>query len=82
MFSIHNTEEVGINLIFIQLPKASLSVWLITTFLLGGIAGISLSALTILMLKTRLGSSKRKINNIQKELDQLRITNLKDVVQS
>lgn len=80
MFTIHNTEKVVIDLVFIQLPEASLSLWLIATFLAGGFIGILLSVMTVWMLKTRLGSARRKIASTQKELDQLRVTNLKDAV--
>jgi putative membrane protein len=78
MFTIHNTEKVAIDLVFFQLPEASLSVWLIATFVLGGILGVALSIMTVLMLRTRLGSARRKIASTQKELDQLRVANLKD----
>ncbi len=80
MFTIHNTEKVVIDLVFIQLPEASLSLWLIATFLAGGFIGVLLSIMTVWMLKTRLGSARRKIASTQKELDQLRVTSLKDAV--
>ncbi|MCP4594955.1 lipopolysaccharide assembly LapA domain-containing protein [Neptuniibacter sp.] len=80
MFTIHNTDKVTIDLVFVQLPEASLSLWLIATFVLGGFLGVLLSTLTILMLRTRLGSARRKINTTQKEIDQLRVSTLKDAV--
>lgn len=80
MFTIHNTDKVVIDLVFFQLPEASLSIWLIATFLMGGFMGILLSVMTVWMLKTRLGSARRKIATTQKELDQLRVSNLKDAV--
>ncbi len=80
MFTIHNTDKVTIDLVFVQLPEASLSLWLIATFVLGGFLGVLLSMLTILMLRTRLGSARRKINTTQKEIDQLRVSTLKDAV--
>lgn len=79
-FSIHNTDKVAIDLVFIQLPEASLSLWLIAAFVTGGFLGVVLSVFTIFTLKTRLGSAKRKISSAQKELDQLRVSNLKDAV--
>jgi len=79
-FSIHNTEKVVIDLIFIQLPEASLSLWLIAAFVLGGFIGVILSVFTILVLKTRLGSAKRKVSSAQKEIDNLRVSNLKDAI--
>ncbi|MGH1461453.1 MAG: LapA family protein [Neptuniibacter sp.] len=79
-FSIHNTEKVVIDLVFIQLPEASLSLWLIAAFVVGGFLGVILSIFTVFTLRTRLGSAKRKVNSAQKELDQLRVSNLKDAV--
>lgn len=79
-FSVHNTEKVVIDLVFIQLPEASLSLWLIAAFVTGGFLGVILSVFTIFALKTRLGSAKRKMSTTQKELDQLRVTSLKDAV--
>ena len=80
MFTLHNTAEVAIDLIFIQLPAASLSVTLIATFAVGTLLGLLLSSVMIIALKTRLGSAKRKISSTQKELDKLRVSNLKDAV--
>jgi uncharacterized integral membrane protein len=78
LFTIHNTDKVGIDLVFVQLPQASLSLWLIAAFVLGAVCGITLSVLTILSLKTRLNSSQRKVAAFRKELDQLRTAGLKD----
>jgi putative membrane protein len=80
MFTIHNTEKVTIDLVFFQLPEASLSLWLIATFVLGGFMGILLSVMSIILLRTRLGSARRRVDNKQKELDQLRVSSLKDAV--
>lgn len=80
MFTLHNTTEVAIDLIFIQLPAASLSFTLIATFAAGTLLGLLLSSVVVFALKTRLGSAKRKISTTQKELDKLRVSNLKDAV--
>lgn len=80
LFAIHNTDKVTIDLVFIQLPEASLSLWLIATFVLGGFLGVIISVATILMLRTRLGSARRRVDHKQKELDQLRVSTLKDAV--
>lgn len=80
MFTIHNTEKVTIDLVFFQLPEASLSLWLIATFVLGGFMGILLSVMSIILLRTRLGSARRRVDIKQKELDQLRVSSLKDAV--
>ena len=78
LFTIHNTEQVSIDLVFVQLPEASLSLWLIAAFVVGAASGIALSVVSILSLKTRLRASQRKVVAFRKELDQLRTAGLKD----
>jgi len=72
MFTIHNTEKVSIDLIFMQLPEASLSLWLIAFFVLGGILGSVFSSLAVLGLKTKLTLSRRKVEAVNKELSNCR----------
>lgn len=78
MFTIHNTEKVSIDLVFLTLPEASLSLWLIAAFVLGGVLGFLLSSIAVVSLKARLMGSRRKVNATSKELDQLRTASLKD----
>ena len=78
MFTIHNTEKVSIDLVFLTLPEASLSLWLIAAFVLGGVLGFLLSSVAVVSLKARLMGSRRKVNATSKELDQLRTASLKD----
>ncbi len=78
MFTIHNTEKVAIDFVFFTLPQASLSLWLIAAFVVGGIAGFALSSLAVITLKTKLMSSRRKITAVTKELDTIRTASLKD----
>lgn len=78
LFTIHNTDQVAIDLVFFQLPEASLSLWLIAAFVLGALSGVMISLLAIMSLKTRLHSSRRKVVAFRKELDQLRTAGLKD----
>lgn len=79
-FSTLNTDLVKIDLFFVSLPEASLSVWLMASFVLGGVVGIVVSSFVVMMLKVRLGAAKRKISAANKELDQLRTTSLKNSV--
>lgn len=78
LFTIHNTQPVSIDLVFFTSPEASLSLWLIAVFVLGGVCGMLLSSLTLVALKTRLRSSRRKEQAFRQELDQLRTAGLKD----
>ena len=78
MFTIHNTQKVTIDLVVLTLPEASLSLWLIAAFVVGGLAGFVLSGVAIVSLKTRLMSARRKMAANTKELDKLRTAALKD----
>lgn len=78
LFTIHNTQPVSIDLVFFTLPEASLSLWLIAVFVLGGACGMLLSTFALLALKTRLRSARRKEQAFRKELDQLRTAGLKN----
>lgn len=80
LFTIHNTQTVMIDLVFLQLPEASLSLWLMAFLAIGALLGVLLSIVTILVLRTRLGVARRRINSARKELDELRVTALKDAV--
>ncbi|MDO6562764.1 LapA family protein [Amphritea sp. 1_MG-2023] len=76
-FATLNTELVSINLFFFTLPEASLSLWLMASFVVGGIAGVVVSSLFVMILKLKLQAAKRKISSADKELDQLRTAALK-----
>lgn len=77
-FAILNTELVTIDLFFIKLPEASLSVWLMAVFVLGGLSGVIISSLALMTLRLRLQNARRKISAANKELDQLRTVSLKN----
>lgn len=72
MFTVYNTQKVSIDLVLIQLPQASLSLWLIAFFVVGGILGTVLSTFVIVSLKTKLSFARRKIDVANKELDAYR----------
>ena len=76
-FATLNTEQVSIDLFFMALPEASLSLWLMASFVLGGIIGVVVSSMVVMMLKLKLQGAQRKIAAANKELDQLRTTALK-----
>lgn len=76
-FATLNTELVAINLFFFTLPEASLSLWLMASFVVGGIAGVVVSSVFVMLLKLKLQAAKRKMSAADKELDQLRTAALK-----
>lgn len=80
LFTIHNTQKVMIDLVVVQLPEASLSLWLMAFLGLGAVFGVVLSVFTVLVLRTRLGAARRRFTTAQRELDELRTASLKDAV--
>lgn len=78
MFTINNTQLVTVDLVLIKLPEASLSLWLVATFILGGVLGMAISVVSVLLLRTRLRAERRRVTKAQKELDQLRTADLKN----
>jgi len=72
MFTVYNTQKVSIDLVLFQLPQASLSLWLIAFFVVGGVLGTILSTIVIVSLKTKLSLARRKIDAANKELDAYR----------
>ncbi|MGB0662287.1 MAG: LapA family protein [Pontibacterium sp.] len=78
LFTINNTEIVGVDLVFFQLPEVSLATTLIITFILGGVCGVVINTLSVMALKTRLRAQSRRLHNAQAELDKLRAPALND----
>ncbi|MCO4756902.1 MAG: LapA family protein [Oceanospirillaceae bacterium] len=78
MFTINNTQLVTVDLVLLKLPEASLSLWLVATFIFGGVLGMAISIVSVLLLRTRLRAERRRVTNAQKELDQLRTAGLKN----
>lgn len=71
MFTIHNTDKVAIDLLFIALPQASLSLWLIAFFVAGGVTGVILSSLAVLGLKARLRMADKRAKSFADQLEAL-----------
>lgn len=79
-FALLNTEQVAIDLFFFTLPQASLSLWLMASFAVGGACGVLASGMVLVMFKARLKAAQRKIAAANRELDQLRTASLKSSV--
>lgn len=74
LFAIHNTAKVSIDLIWIELPEASLSLWLISFFVVGTLLGAVLTSARSLMLSARLSSTSRKQRKAEDQLKRLQQT--------
>ncbi|MGB0466390.1 MAG: LapA family protein [Pontibacterium sp.] len=80
MFTINNTQLVSVDLVLVQLPEASLSLWLVATFILGGVLGMAISVFSVTLLRARLRAEQRRVVKTKKELDQLRTAGLKNAI--
>lgn len=78
LFTLHNMTPVKIDLVFFTLPEASLSLWLLGAFALGGFAGIFISSVMLLSLKTKLYYLNKKVASTRQELNKIRTTGLKE----
>ncbi|MFP8965135.1 lipopolysaccharide assembly protein LapA domain-containing protein [Pokkaliibacter sp. CJK22405] len=72
MFAIHNTQPVPLDFIVFSLPAFSVSFWLILSFFIGGVIGVSLSVLMLLRMKAKVLQLKRKLNQNNTELAKLK----------
>lgn len=71
LFTIHNTTPVNIDLIWFQLPEASLSLWLVSAFVVGVVVGVIVSGYRNLTLRMRLNSAGRKQRKAETQLQEL-----------
>ena len=71
-FSSQNVQPVALNLVFWQLPEASVSIWVVGGFALGGILGLAMGLLMIARLKAQKMRVSRDLARCQKELAGLR----------
>ena len=76
LLTVNNQQLVSIDLVFIQIPQASLARWLIASFLLGAVVSMVFGSLAVVALKTRLRRANRQLNSSNRELDKLRTTSL------
>lgn len=79
LFAVNNQQTVALNLIWVELPPVSLSVWLLATLAFGVILGMLAMLGVYVRLKARLARSERHSKQQRKELDRLRTQELKEV---
>lgn len=71
MFTFQNTEEIALDLFFVKLPPAALSVWVLSSFALGGILGVIFTLGVAVKVKTGKIAVQRKLNKAEKTVQQL-----------
>ncbi|GAA5169435.1 MULTISPECIES: lipopolysaccharide assembly protein LapA domain-containing protein [Halomonadaceae] len=78
LFAVNNQQALPLNLIWVELPPASLSLWLLIALALGVILGMLAMTGVYLRLRTLLTRAQRHNQQQRKELDRLRIQEFKD----
>lgn len=76
-FTSENSQPISVVFFGAALPELQLGLWLMLTLLLGGIVGLLLSFLPLLWGKQTTRAKERKIQQLEKEINQLRSASLK-----
>lgn len=71
VLTIHNTTPISIDLVWVTLPEASMSIWLIAALVTGLLLGMALTSTRIITLRARLLSVGRKLRLAERQLDTL-----------
>lgn len=72
LFSLQNPQPVPLDLLFIQLPPRTLSLWLLLALAVGIVLGLLAAGGLLLDLRTRLAAVRRERNRLATEVDGLR----------
>lgn len=78
LFAVNNQQALPLNLIWVELPPASLSLWLLIALTCGVILGMLAMSGVYLRLRTLLTRAQRHNQQQRKELDRLRIQEFKE----
>ncbi|MBB3192150.1 lipopolysaccharide assembly protein LapA domain-containing protein [Halomonas cerina] len=79
LFAVNNQQAMPLNLIWIELPPASLSVWLLASLVAGVLLGMLAMSGIYLRLRALLTRAQRHNQQQRKELDKLRIQEMKEL---
>jgi len=79
LFAVNNQQTLPLNLIWIELPPASLSVWLLASLAVGVLLGMIAMSGIYLRLRTLLTRAQRHNQQQRKELDRLRVQEMKEL---
>ena len=78
LFAVNNQQAMPLDLIWVELPPASLSLWLLLSLACGVILGMLAMTGIYLRLRTLLTRAQRHNQQPRKELDRLRTPEFKD----
>ncbi len=72
LLAIQNPQVVPLDLLFVTFRPRSIALWVLSALVVGALLGMALSGLVALRLKARLVRTRRKLEAVQVEVDQLR----------
>ncbi len=75
LFALQNKQAVPLDLLFFSFAPRSLALWVLGSFVLGGLAGLLVSWVYLLRSRASLASSRRQLARVRVELEQLRTGN-------
>jgi lipopolysaccharide assembly protein A len=78
LFAAENAKQVALNLVFLELSAQSVSLWLILSFAIGGLLGMTLSLFLMIRLRSSLRQAKRRIALLEKEVEGLKRNSIKE----
>ena len=78
LFALQNTTPVALDLLVLQLPARTVSLWILLALALGVILGLSAGAVVMLSLRARLRTLSRQKQRLALEVDRLRRVGLAD----
>ncbi|CAM4024299.1 LapA family protein [Vreelandella rituensis] len=79
LFAVNNQQTIGLNLIWVELPPVSLSVWLLAALAVGVVLGMLAMLGVYVRLRALLSRAERQNKQQRKELDSLRTQELKEL---
>lgn len=79
LFAVNNQQTIALNLIWVELPAISFSVWLLASLTFGVLVGMLAMLGVYVRLKARLSRSERENKQQRKELDRLRTQEFKEL---
>lgn len=74
LFSVQNDTQVSLDLLVWKFSEHRLALWVLAAFAVGGIAGLMISAVAILHLRTIRLRLQRRLSRAEAELQKLRAT--------
>lgn len=78
LFAVRNQQAVPLDIIWAELPAASLALWLLLALIIGVVLGMLAMSGLYLRLRTSLMRAHRESRQQRKELDRLRTQEFKE----